>query len=89
MTAQASLFVPPRVDNALRVYRNVYVIDGVYHRPWSNMNEPDRNGRNEVIGTVMRCGIHRRFTTPWSWPAESIPVEVAHQTAEPCDRCFR
>lgn len=78
----------PQIKQSLGVYQRVHVIDGTYHRHGSNINEPDRNGRSHVVGTTMRCGLAQVFPDPWSWPTLAVSVDIAHEQAEPCPRCF-
>lgn len=75
-----------QVREQLGVYQRVYVIDGTYHRAWGNLNELDRNGRSHVVGTQMRCGLHKPHAD--NWVTESTPIERAHEQAMPCSRCF-
>ena len=78
----------PQIKAQLGVYQRVHIIGDLYHRHGSNVNEPDRNGRNKVVGTQMRCGALQMFPDPWSWPALAVPVDQAHDDAEPCPHCF-
>lgn len=78
----------PQIKAQLGVYQRVHVVGGVYHQARGNVNEVDRNGRNHVVGTQMRCGVREMFPDPWSWPTLAVSVDDAHASADPCPHCF-
>jgi hypothetical protein len=74
------------IASSLGVYRKVHVIDRRYHRPIGNLNELNRHGRSMVVGTQMQCGARQRHSA--NWTQDSIRVEMAHQSSQPCPTCF-
>lgn len=94
MTQQLSL--PSIIDtdlvNAIRaemgVYAAVALAEGTFHRPWGNINRPDRNGRSHVHGLVTRCGLHIAAETPVGPHWGTISLDIAASLAPACDACF-
>ncbi len=79
--------LPAHVDAQMDpIYRKVEIIDGAYHHYAGNVGRPGRTGRWEVTGFRMRCGV--TVDEGFDWPHRRIPPEQAHQTCDPCPKCF-
>lgn len=94
MTDQLSLpIIDTTLIDAIRtemgVYTQVAITDGAFHRPWGNVNRPDRNGRSHVHGLITRCGIHIESDTPVGPRWATVSLDHGASVTHACEACFQ